>query len=347
VLISVPERLIFRPTPLWCASHKKHASCVAEFPDSRQKSSGIHFKHQNPVKISGMKPACEANSSIFFHFRNTLPRKGRFMKPVILTSKLRMQAFGTTMIVMALSFPFNALADDGPEPETSLTFNVGATSDYRVRGIAQTSAKPAIQGGVDFAMKSGIYLGLAASNVTWVKEFNGATKGSYELDLYGGYKALIADSGFSYDVGLINYRYPGNNSGVAGFFPAGTYDNANTVEVYGALTYGIYTFKYNRSLGNFLGNVNSSGSQYFDLSAAVDMTNGYFLTPHVGRQLVPNQPGKANYSDIALTLSKDFGNGFTATAAALATNADRTFYTDTKNRYLANSTVALGLKYSF
>ena len=184
--------------------------------------------------------------------------------------------------------------EKGPEPEMSLTYNVGVISDYRVRGIAQTSAKPAIQGGVDFAMKSGLYLGIAASNVRWVKEFNGATKGSYEVDFYGGYKAQITDTGLSYDVGVITYRYPGNNSGVEGFFPAGTYSNASTVEAYGALTYSIYTLKYNRSLGDFLGNVHSSGSQYFDLSAAVDLTNGYTLTPHVGRQIIPNQTGRAN-----------------------------------------------------
>ena len=261
---------------------------------------------------------------------------------------LRQLASKVVLPTIVLGVSVSAWADEHSiEPDTTLTYNIGATTDYRVRGIAQTSAKPAIQGGIDFAMKNGLYLGAAASNVRWVKEFNGATKGSYELDLYGGYKAVIVDTGFSYDVGVINYRYPGNNSGVAGFFPAGTYSNADTVEVYGALTYGIYTFKYNRSVGDFLGNVNSSGSQYFDFSAAVDLTNGYTLTPHVGRQLIPNQTGHGNYSDVALTLSKDFGNGLVATAAALATNADRVFYTDTRDRFLGKSTLALGVKYSF
>lgn len=250
--------------------------------------------------------------------------------------------------IVALIFSIAVHAEEGPEPDTSLAFNVGAISDYRVRGIAQTAAKPTIQGGIDFTTKSGGYLGTAFSNVKWVKEFNGATKGSYELDLYGGYRAQITDTSFSYDVGLITYQYPGNNSGVAGVFPAGTFANASTVEVYGNLTYGIYTFKYNRSVGNFLGNVNSSGSQYFDLSAAIDLTNGFTLTPHIGRQLIPNQVGDlGNYSDISLTLSKDFGNGFVATAAALSTNANKVFYTDTLGRYLGNGTLAVGFKYNF
>lgn len=236
---------------------------------------------------------------------------------------------------------------EGPEPDYSITFNVGALTDYRVRGIAQTSRQPALQGGIDFTHKEGFYLGTAVSNVKWVKELNGATKGDYELDLYGGFRAELAP-GWSYDVGVINYRYPGNNSGVGGVLPAGTFTNANTVEVYGALTYKMFTFKYNRSTGNFLGNLDSSGSQYFDLSANVDLTNGYTLTPHIGRQLIPNQPGDlGNYSDIAMTLAKDFGNGFVATAAAMATNADRVFYTDTKGRYLGNGTLVLGARYSF
>ena len=250
--------------------------------------------------------------------------------------------------IVALSFSLAVRAEEGPEPDTSLTYNVGATSDYRVRGIAQTSGKPALQGGIDFTTKSGGYLGTAFSNVKWVKEFNGATKGDYELDLYGGYRAQITDTSFSYDVGVINYRYPGNNSGAAGTPGAGAFSNASTVEVYGDLTYAIYTFKYNRSLGNFLGNLNSSGSQYFDLSAAVDLTNGFTLIPHIGRQLIPNQAGDlGNYSDISLTLSKDFGNGFVATAAAIETNASKVFYTDTRNRYLANSILQVGVKYSF
>jgi uncharacterized protein (TIGR02001 family) len=250
--------------------------------------------------------------------------------------------------VVALGSSLAVCAEESPEPNTSWTYNVGVTTNYRVRGIAQTSGGPAIQGGVDFAEKGGAYLGSAVSNVKWVKDFNGATEGSYELDLYGGYRAQVTDTDFSYDVGVITYRYPGNNSGVGGVVPAGTFSNASTVEVYGALTYGIYTFKYNRSVGDFLGNLDSSGSQYFDLSAAIALPNGYTLTPHVGRQLIPNQTGNAgNYSDIALTLSKDFGTGLVATAAALATNANHTFYTDTNGKYLANSVLTVGVKYSF
>ncbi|RYF35849.1 MAG: hypothetical protein EOO21_03315 [Comamonadaceae bacterium] len=234
-----------------------------------------------------------------------------------------------------------------PEPDYTLSFNVGAVTDYRFRGIAQTSKKPAIQGGVDFAHKSGVYLGAWASNVRWVKDFNGATKGSYEVDLYGGYKFEIAKD-LSGDVGFITYQYPGNNSGAAGTPGAGAFSKADTNELYLGLTYMMVTAKYNHAFGDFLGNLNSSGSDYLDLSAAFDLGNGFSLTPHIGHQRVKGVPGSiANYTDYALTLGKDFGTGLSATAAVVGSDAKRAFYTDTAGRYIGNSTVVLGVKYSF
>jgi uncharacterized protein (TIGR02001 family) len=243
-----------------------------------------------------------------------------------------------------------------PEPDYTLSYNAGLVSDYRFRGISQVSLDPALQLGVDFVHKNGFYLGAFGSNVKWVKDFNGASKGSYELDLYGGYKGNITkDIGF--DVGLITYIYPGNNSGAAGTVGAGAYSNANTTEIYGALSYSVATFKYSRSTGNYLGFLKSSGSQYFDLSANFDLGSGFTLTPHIGIQRIPNQnigtstDGKAgNYTDYALTLGKDFGGGFTGTAALIATDTKKgagTFYRDLPGNDLGKSTLVLGVKYSF
>lgn len=233
-----------------------------------------------------------------------------------------------------------------PEPAYTLAYNVAAYTDYRFRGIAQTNFNPALQGGVDFAHKSGFYLGAFASNVSWVKDFNGASKGNFEVDLYGGYKGEIVKD-FGYDVGLVTYQYPGNNSGAAGTTGAGLYSNANTNEIYGALTYSFFTLKYSRSLGDFLGNLKSRGSQYLDLSANFDIGNGLTLTPHLGRQTVPNQGGAADYTDYSLTIAKDFGNGLAVSAAAIGTNANKAFYTDTGGRFLGKSTLVVGVKYSF
>ncbi len=224
-----------------------------------------------------------------------------------------------------------------PAPDYTLSYNVGATSDYRFRGIAQTSFKPALQAGVDFAHTSGFYLGAWGSNVSWIKDYAGATKGALEIDLYGGYKGEI-NKDFTYDLGVIRYQYPGNTAAT----------NANTTEVYGALTYSVVTAKYSRSMGNFIANPRSSGSAYYEIAANFDLGSGFTLTPRMGYQTIPNVANDAgNYTDYALTLGKDFGNGLSATVAAIGTNATDAFYKVAPFANLGKSALVVGLKYSF
>ena len=79
--------------------------------------------------------------------------------------------------------------------------------------------------------------------------------------------------------------------------------------------------------------------------------NAVTITPHVGVQRIPNQPGNlGNYTDYALTLGKDFGSGISGTAALIGTNTKSgagTFYRDFNNRDLGKSTLVVGVKYSF
>ena len=235
------------------------------------------------------------------------------------------------------------------EPDYTLGYNVGVVSDYRFRGIEQSAGQPSVQGGVDWAHKSGAYLGAwAASNIRWVKDVNGASRGEYELDLYAGYKTEIKP-GLGLDVGVITYQYPGNDSGQGGTPGAGQYTRADTTEAYVGVSYGVVTLKFNQSLGDFLGNRNSNGSTYTDLSANFDLGNGYTLTPHIGSQLITNASA-GNYTDYALTLTKDFGKGLSAWISAVDTDAKRSFYTPSygnTSRHLGKGTVLVGVKYSF
>jgi len=135
---------------------------------------------------------------------------------------------------------------------------------------------------------------------------------------------------------VIRYQYPGNNAAT----------NANTTEVYGALTYSVVTAKYSRSTSNFIANADSKGSEYLEIAANFDLGNGFTLTPRVGRQFVANGP-VYDYTDYALTLGKDFGNGLSATVAAMGTNANEVAYTDLNGRILSRNALVVGLKYSF
>ena len=223
-------------------------------------------------------------------------------------------------------------------PESTLSFNVGATTDYRYRGISQSRLQPAVQGGIDYADKSGFYVGAWGSTIKFIKD-SGATKGSFELDLYGGYKGTAG--GVAYDVGFLRYEYVGNNLG-----GVTDYADANTSEVYGAVTVGVVTAKYSHSLTNVFGTPDSKNSYYLDLSAAFDLGNGFTLVPHVGRQMVNNKTVLGTYTDYALTLTKDLGNGLTVSGALVGTDADKVFYS-LKNKFNGKSGVTVGLKYTF
>jgi len=228
-------------------------------------------------------------------------------------------------------------------PESTLSYNVGVTSDYRYRGISQTRFQPTLQGGADYADKSGFYIGAWASGIQWIKDTGttvgvGGIKGGLELDIYAGYKGAVGDA--AYDVGFLRYEYLDNNlAKVAGFA------NANTNEVYGAVTYGVVTAKYSHAISNLFGNADSKNSYYLDLSANFDLGNGFTLVPHYGYQKVKNVVN-ASYSDYALTLNKDLGNGLSASVALVDTNANKPFYT-LVDKYNGKSGLVVGLKYSF
>ncbi len=220
-----------------------------------------------------------------------------------------------------------------PEPQYTFSFNAGAVTDYRYRGISQSRLNPALQGGVDFSHKSGVYLGAWGSSIKWIKDIPGGDA-SIEADLYGGYKGAVGSIG--YDVGVLTYQYPGNKLS----------PSANTTEIYGAVTVGPATLKYSHSTSNLFGFANSKNSYYVDLSAGFDLGGGWSVTPHVGYQSIKNNHA-FSYTDYAVTLGKDFGNGLSASLAVVGTDADKALYVTPAGKFTGRTGVVLGAKYSF
>jgi uncharacterized protein (TIGR02001 family) len=227
-----------------------------------------------------------------------------------------------------------------------VAFNVGAFSDYRYRGISQSRLKPALQGGVDYS-NGPFYAGAWASTIKWIEDAGtifatdlGGTK--LELDLYGGVKGEITKE-LTYDVGVLAYVYPGNKTGNI----SPTLSNANTTEIYGALTYGPATLKYSHALTNTFANPDSKGSFYLDLSAGFDVGGGLMVTPHLGYQKIKGTyESVATYSDYSLTVSKDF-SGVVVSGAIVGTDADKTWYITPAGKFLGKTTLVLGVKYNF
>ena len=239
------------------------------------------------------------------------------------------------MLAMSLAFAGNALAQAAPAaPESTMSFNVGGVNEYRYRGISQSRFDTALSGGADYADKSGVYVGVWGSSIKWIKDAGG--KANTEVDYYGGYKFTMGDVG--YDIGFLHYDYSGN----------ALKPSANTNEFYGAATMGPVTLKYSQSTGNLFGFANSKGSSYVDLTATFDLGDGYSLVPHIGYQAVKGAGnGIYSYTDAALTLGKDLGNGLAASAAIIGTNAKKGSYVSPAGKQLGKSGLVVGLKYSF
>lgn len=258
-----------------------------------------------------------------------------------------------TLILIALSAPSLALADNAPASPFSA--NVALTTNYLYRGISQSGAKPAVQGGFDYANTNGLYIGTWGSSISWLGDEYatganpaGARDAGLELDTYGGYRGTV--EAVSYDVGFLRYNYPGN------YAPGAT--RADTNEVYGAVTYSILTAKLSYSLGDLFGVSNARGSTYFDLSANYPIgDSGYTVGAHWGKQTYKGSTANQltangadpSYADYKLSISKDLGSGYGVSLAYSKTNAATgagTFYTVAGNE-LGRGTAVLALNRTF
>ncbi|HWI82163.1 TorF family putative porin [Ramlibacter sp.] len=238
----------------------------------------------------------------------------------------------TTIVLALLAAAGGAWAQAKAEPDYSFSYNVGAVTDYRYRGISQSRLKPALQGGIDVAHKSGFYLGTWGSTIKWIKDAGGDAP--VELDFYGGYKGTAGAVG--YDVGALRYQYPGHDLAVS----------PNTSELYLAGTVGPATLKYSHAVTNLFGFADSKNSGYLELGASFDIGNGWSLAPHVGHQKVKHNSAYS-YTDYALTLAKDFGNGLAVSLAAVGTDAARTLYVTPAGKFTGKRGLVAGVKYSF
>ena len=218
--------------------------------------------------------------------------------------------FSLPSVVMA-----QAAAPAAPASPHTFTGNVGLVSNYVYRGITQSAAKPAIQGGFDYAHSSGLYAGTWASSVSWVADNGGgaglpSAANSVEIDVYGGYKGTITgDLGF--DVGVLTYNYPGTNTSVGG-----TFIKPDSTEIYGALTWKWLTVKYSHSTTSLFGwnqfaktvRDKTDGSGYLEINGAFDLGDGWGISAHIGDQKIKGN-GPASYTDYKLGVTKDAGFG--------------------------------------
>ncbi|MBI5429776.1 MAG: hypothetical protein HY938_04880 [Nitrosomonadales bacterium] len=216
---------------------------------------------------------------------------------------------------LAASFSLPVLAE-GFTPSS----NVSLVSNYLYRGISQTGAGPAIQGGFDVAHSSGAYAGVWGSSISWLGD-SGVPNAGTELDTYLGYKGAAGDVG--YDVGYLRYNYPGE-------YAVGAV-KADTDEVYAAVSYSIVSAKLSYALGDTFGVSKAKGTTYAEINVSYPVADsGVSLGAHYGRQAYKGTTADAlkaggsdpTYADYKLSVSKDF-SGYVLGLAYSSTNAEK------------------------
>lgn len=248
---------------------------------------------------------------------------------------MRKTVIASALIAASAALPSLAnAADAAPAPEHTFTSNVTLASEYIYRGIGQTNRKPAIQGGFDYAHSSGLYAGTWASNVSWLTDGSPTVSNSVEMDFYGGFKNAVGD--FGYDVGLLQYFYPGSGYG----------NNPNTLEGYIAGSWTFLTLKYSHSFSDLFGVVDSKNSGYLDLTATYELSPGLNLIGHVGRQKVHGDNSGASYTDYKLGVTKDIA-GVVVGLNYINTNASQAFYTNAFGKDLGKDRVQLTITRTF
>lgn len=172
--------------------------------------------------------------------------------------------------------------------EVTMSGNVGITSNYIFRGVSQTDDSPAIQGGFDLEHSSGFYAGVWGSNVD--SDFYSGAEA--EFDLYAGFSGEFA-GGVGYDIGYLAYRYPDT-----------TFDDNDTEELYGSLSYDFGPASATLGLAYSSDFFGLDDSTYTYLDVEVPLANDFTLGLHYGTS---DFDAGGDYDDWKVGLSKSFG----------------------------------------
>lgn len=214
-----------------------------------------------------------------------------------------------------------AAAPAAPEPDYTLATKISLYSEYEYRGISQTSEDPALQLNIDWAHKSGFYLGTFVTNIKWLKDtarsVGGNTRGRIEWDLFGGYKKEIAPD-TTIDVGYLRYEYPRSKD----FFNA---PKVNTDEVYIGASWKWASVKASYAVSDLFGIPNSEGSSFLEANIAYPITETIVINGHVGHQYVENNKF-LGYTVYKLGLTADLGDGWNVGAYYKDTDAEKQYY---------------------
>jgi len=217
---------------------------------------------------------------------------------------------------LALGSAAPAAAQDKPATLGTFSANVAFTTEYYFRGISQTDDAPAIQGGFDWevevAKPTALYLGVWGSNVDF-NEGAGVDGATLEVDLYGGLKGKVGNTGVTWNAGFIYYAYPGADSNL----------NYDFWELQAAFGYDFGVAAVTASINWSPDNFGESGDAYYPKLAVevpVPTVKGLTLSGYIAKQYIDKEAvfGAPDY------VEWNFGVGYNVAGFDLSLN-----YTDT------------------
>lgn len=253
---------------------------------------------------------------------------------------IKAAVIGALFSVAPMSFAADEVEDiKAPSmlDEFSFSANVGLYSDYVFRGYTQTQNEPAIQGGFDVEHSSGLYVGTWASNVDWTTAGGYMDKNSIEIDVYGGWATELPFWGLGFDIGVLQFLYPGSDT-------AGQVETDAT-EIYVGLSKDFLEGKFSVSLTNYVvvsddawGFEDMDGETYTDLTVDVPIgSSPVTLSGHVGYQTFGGTDGsKLDYTDWKVNADYAFNDNFSAGAFYTDTDQDKDLWT-VEGKFLGDS----------
>lgn len=255
-----------------------------------------------------------------------------------MTSSAAKLSLATSLLLSGAAFAQTAA------PASPLTFNVSLTSNYKFRGQDQDQSKtrqfkPALNGGFDYALPSGFYVGNWNSTIDWTQPALNQNS-SVEVDVYGGYKFKAGD--LDMDVGALAYVYPGASA-------------ANTTEIYLGAAFGPLSAKYSHTVskgyfgfGKVFGPAGEGrGTGYFNLAFAQEIMPKTTLKASVGYTNLKdsiNAIGAPDYLDYSVGAAYDLGDGLTFSGAVIGANKKPSyFYTIDPSKSINKATFVVTL----
>jgi uncharacterized protein (TIGR02001 family) len=204
--------------------------------------------------------------------------------------------------------------------------NVSIVNEYLFRGITQSgNGTPAIQGGIDFAHDTGIYVG------TWASSINFG--GNIETDVYGGWKGDVSPYKIGLDVGAILYTYPSAASRLDLTYWEG---HVGASKDFGFASGGV-KFSYSP---NWQGPTDGD-AEYLESSLDIPAGKYFTVNLHAGHQWFDDNTkvGFDDYTDWLIGLSTGIA-GFTVKVAYIGTDLPQaqlsTYGQDDSDKFMAS-----------